>query len=64
MSERRLRSMLTVSEVAEYLHLHPNTVKRISDQGELPFYRVCARGDRRYTLRDVRAYVARVTKGY
>jgi excisionase family DNA binding protein len=45
--------MLTASEVAEMLHLHVNTVKRLGDRGELPFYRVCKRGDRRFRLEDV-----------
>ena len=40
-----LGPMLTASEVAPTLHLHVNTVKRLGDRGELPFYRVCKRGD-------------------
>ena len=44
--------MLTASEVAELLHLHVNTVKRLGDRGELPFDRVCKRGDRRFRLDD------------
>jgi excisionase family DNA binding protein len=51
--------MLTASEVAKMLHLHVNTVKRLGDRGELPFYRVCSRGDRRYRLRDVEAFLTR-----
>jgi len=48
-----LGPMLTAAEVAEMLHLHVNTVKRLGDRGELPFYRVCKRGDRRFRLEDV-----------
>ncbi|MBA3778338.1 MAG: helix-turn-helix domain-containing protein [Chloroflexi bacterium] len=51
--------MLTASEVAEMLHLHVNTVKRLGDRGELPFYRVCKRGDRRFRLDDVMSFLAR-----
>jgi excisionase family DNA binding protein len=51
--------MLTASEVAELLHLHVNTVKRLGDRGELPFYRVCKRGDRRFRLEDVMEFLAR-----
>lgn len=51
--------MLTASEVAELLHLHVNTVKRLGDRGELPFYRVCKRGDRRFRLEDVMDFLAR-----
>ena len=49
--------MLTASEVAEMLHLHVNTVKRLGDRGELPFYRVCKRGDRRFRIEDVMAFL-------
>lgn len=51
--------MLTASEVAELLHLHVNTVKRLGDRGELAFYRVCKRGDRRFRLEDVMDFLAR-----
>jgi excisionase family DNA binding protein len=54
-----LGPMLTASEVAEMLHLHVNTVKRLSDRGELPFYRVCKRGDRRFWLQDVMLFLER-----
>jgi excisionase family DNA binding protein len=51
--------MLTASEVAQMLHLHVNTVKRLGDRGELPFYRVSRRGDRRFRLEDVLGFLAR-----
>ena len=51
--------MLTASEVAEMLHLHVNTVMRLGDRGELPFYRVCKRGDRRFRYDDVLAFLQR-----
>ena len=51
MAVNELGPMLTATEVAEMLHLHVNTVKRLGDRGELPFYRVCKRGDRRFSLR-------------
>jgi excisionase family DNA binding protein len=59
MQSEPLGPMLTASEVAQLLHLHVNTVKRLGDRGELPFYRVCRRGDRRYRLEDVLAFLAR-----
>ena len=49
----------TATEVAEMLHLHVNTVKRLGDRGELPFYRVCKRGDRRFRLEDVMRFLAK-----
>jgi excisionase family DNA binding protein len=54
-----LGPMLTASEVAAMLHLHVNTVNRLGDRGELPFYRVCSRGDRRFRLEDVMAFLTR-----
>lgn len=54
-----LGPMLTASEVAQLLHLHVNTVKRLGDRGELPFYRVTKRGDRRFRVEDVMEFLAR-----
>ncbi len=51
--------LLTASEVAEMLHLHVNTVKRLGDRGELPYFRVCSRGDRRFRLDDVMEFLHR-----
>lgn len=52
-----LSPMLTAVEVAKLLHLHPNTVKRLGDRGELPYYRVTRRGDRRFKIDDVLEYL-------
>jgi excisionase family DNA binding protein len=59
MAANHLGPMLTASEVAQMLHLHVNTVKRLGDRGELPFYRVCRRGDRRFRLEDVMSFLER-----
>ena len=59
MAVHEIGPMLTASEVAELLHLHVNTVKRLGDRGELPFYRVCKRGDRRFRMDDVLQFLAR-----
>ena len=59
MAVNELGPMLTATEVAEMLHLHVNTVKRLGDRGELPFYRVCKRGDRRFRLDDVMKFLAK-----
>jgi excisionase family DNA binding protein len=59
MAVNDLSPMLTAGEVAELLHLHVNTVKRLGDRGELRFYRVCKRGDRRFRLDDVMEFLTR-----
>jgi len=59
MAVNELSPMLTAGEVAELLHLHVNTVKRLGDRGELPFYRVCKRGDRRFRVDDVQQFLTR-----
>ena len=51
--------LMTASEVADMLHLHVNTVKRLGDRGELPFFRVCKRGDRRFRYDDVLDFLRR-----
>ena len=51
--------LLTATEVADMLHLHVNTVKRLGDRGEIPFYRVCKRGDRRFRVDDVLDFLRR-----
>lgn len=57
MALNELGRMMTASEVAEMLHLHVNTVKRLGDRGELPYYRVCKRGDRRFRYEDVLSFL-------
>lgn len=59
MAVHELGPLLTASEVANLLHLHVNTVKRLGDRGELPFYRVCKRGDRRHRLEDVMQFLTK-----
>ena len=59
MAVNEIGPMLTASEVAELLHLHVNTVKRLGDRGELPFFRGCKRGDRRVRMEDVVAFLSR-----
>jgi excisionase family DNA binding protein len=59
MISNEVGKLLTATEVAEMLHLHVNTVKRLGDRGEIPFYRVCKRGDRRFRVDDVLDFLRR-----
>jgi excisionase family DNA binding protein len=45
--------MLTISEASKLLNLHMNTLRRWSNQGMLPCYRMGARSDRRYRRGDL-----------
>ena len=49
--------MMTVSEVSELLHIHPNTLRRWTEQGKLISYRITARGDRRFRRGDIMRFL-------
>jgi hypothetical protein len=49
---------MTATAVSIFLGIHNNTVKKIP-ASELPYFRVGARGDRRYLPSDVDAYIDR-----
>ena len=59
MISNEVGKLLTATEVADLLHLHVNTVKRLGDRGEIPLYRVCKRGDRRFRYDDVLDFLRR-----
>jgi excisionase family DNA binding protein len=50
--------LFTVHEVAKLLHVHPNTLRRWSDQGVIRTFRICSRGDRRYRKFDVYHFIS------
>ncbi|MFH1663171.1 MAG: helix-turn-helix domain-containing protein [Chloroflexota bacterium] len=45
--------LLTVGQVSRALHIHPNTVRRWSDNGILESYRISECRDRRFRKEDV-----------
>jgi excisionase family DNA binding protein len=47
----------TVSEAAEFLHVHANTLRRWSDVGLLVSYRIGSRGDRRFFREDLMRFL-------
>ena len=52
-----IESMLTISEVAQILNVHINTVRRWSQQGILKAYRIGSRGDRRFLRADIDEFI-------
>ncbi len=51
--KEQLPRLLTVNQVAGWLNVHPNTVRRWDRQGVLVTYRIGTRGDRRFLHSDV-----------
>jgi len=54
--------MLTISEVAQLLNVHINTVRRWSNQGILRSYRIGSRGDRRFRQENVTSFLEQWNK--
>ena len=49
--------MLTISEVAHLLHIHPNTVRLWCKIGVLKSYRIGKRGDYRFDPADIESFI-------
>ncbi len=50
--------MLTVSEAAQLLSAHPNSIRRWANMGILPAHRIGYRGDRRFLMEDLITFLA------
>ena len=46
-------SLLTMREAADFLHAHPNSIRRWADDGLLKSYRMGVRGDRRFSHQEL-----------
>ena len=55
-----MEPMLTTTEVSRLLHIHPNTLRRWTDEGMITAYRVGPRADRRYREDDIGRFLNRV----
>jgi len=62
-SAGRMQDMLTGREVARLLHVHPNTLRRWSNDGRIRAYRINPRGDRRFNREEVRRFLAELNGG-
>ena len=54
--------MLTTTEVAHFLHVHPNTVRQWADKQLIHAYRLGPRGDRRFKREDLDGFLSQ--KGF
>ncbi len=50
--------LLTLVEVADIMHVHPNTLRRWCGQGKITSYRISIRGDRRFKKSDIELFLA------
>ncbi len=57
--EGNIEKLLTGREVATFLNIHLNTVRRWANSGELTCIRIGKRGDRRFRMRDVEAFLGK-----
>lgn len=51
--QKDLSKLLTLSEVAQILNVHPNTLRKWDKEGTLRAIRFGERGDRRYKREDI-----------
>ena len=61
-NEEHMDELLTVREVARLLHVHPNTLRRWSNNGRLKAYRITSRGDRRFKREEVVRFLAELSE--
>lgn len=57
MTNKPLPKLLTLSEAAEILRVHPNTLRKWDRKGVLKAVRFGQRGDRRYRKEDIEAFM-------
>jgi excisionase family DNA binding protein len=58
----RMSDMLTVREVARLFHIHPNTLRRWSNNGRIKAYRITPRGDRRFKREEIARFLAELNR--
>jgi|GEM_PF-2393315 len=57
-TDDKMSDLLTIREVARLLHVHPNTLRRWSNDGRIRTYRINRRGDRRFKREEVARFLA------
>ncbi len=54
--EQKLSTLLSTGEVAAIFEVHPNTIRRWSEEGKLVAEKIGPRGDRMFRREDVAVY--------
>jgi excisionase family DNA binding protein len=57
----QMDNMMTIREVSELLHIHPNTLRRWCDSGRIRSYRITSRGDRRFKREDIAQFLETIS---
>jgi excisionase family DNA binding protein len=60
--ENQRSRLLTIRQASRLLNVHPNTIRRWSDEGIIKSYRIGPRGDRRFRLEDVNRLIVGKTE--
>ena len=55
-SPKKLTTLLSTSEIAKIFEVHPNTIRRWSEEGKLKAERVGSRGDRKFSREQVAVF--------
>ena len=58
LSDNKMDDMLTLREVAGLLRVHPNTLRRWSNEGRIRAHRISSRGDRRFKREEIARFLA------
>lgn len=58
-----MKKLISINKAAEILDVHPNTLKRWDKSGRLKSVRLGPRGDRKYVLEDLEAFILRARRG-
>lgn len=57
---KKIETMLTMTELSRLLHVHPNTIRRWSNNGLIKTYRIGKRGDRRFRQDDINRFLTQL----
>jgi excisionase family DNA binding protein len=59
-NDEQMDDMLTVMEVAQLLHVHPNTLRRWSNRGRIRGYHISPLGNMRFKRDEIARFLAKL----